>query len=118
MSPDSLFYNNYLWYFKTVFHSPMILSLVFIADSTIDMCAFIFGPLIDRIYIKNLLKYVTLGQVALSIIATILFYFKNLEQLILVLLLLRMYYLLLDQPLFIQLKKKNLGPAIINKINN
>ena len=85
---DSLFYITILWYFKTVFHSPMILSLVFIADSTIDMCAFIFGPLIDRIYIKNLLKYVTLGQVALSIIATILFYFKNLEQLILVLLLL------------------------------
>ena len=111
---DSLFYITILWYFKTVFHSPMILSLVFIADSTIDMCAFIFGPLIDRIYIKNLLKYVTLGQVALSIIATILFYFKNLEQLILVLLLLTYVLSTIGSTLIYPAEEKIL-PAIINK---
>lgn len=85
---DSLFYITILWYFKIIFHSPMILSLVFIADSTIDMCAFIFGPLIDRVYIKNLLKYVTVGQIILSIVASILFHFKNWKTLTLVLLLL------------------------------
>lgn len=43
---DSLFYITILWYFKIIFHSPMILSLVFIADSTIDMCIHIWP--IDR----------------------------------------------------------------------
>lgn len=85
---DSLFYITILWYFKTTFHSPMILSLVFIVDSAIDMCAFIFGPLIDRIYIKNLLKYVTIGQNILSVFATILFYLTKWKQLALILLLL------------------------------
>lgn len=32
---DSLFYVTLLWYFKTVLHSPMILSLVFIIGSTL-----------------------------------------------------------------------------------
>lgn len=74
---DSLFYMTILWYFKVTYHSPMVLSLVFIADSTIDMLAFVFGPLIDRVYIKKLLKYVTFSQVILSILTVCLFFFKR-----------------------------------------
>lgn len=84
---DSLFYMTILWYFKTTFHSPVALSLIFIADSTIDMCAF-FGPLIDRVYIKKLLKSVTIGQTCLSLVVTLLFYFEDFNQIVLVLLLL------------------------------
>ena len=85
---DSLFYITILWYFKTTFHSPVALSLIFIADSTIDMCAFLFGPLIDRVYIKKLLKSVTIGQTCLSLVVTLLFYFEDCNQIVLVLLLL------------------------------
>lgn len=66
---DSLFYMTILWYFKIQFHSPVILSLVFVADSTIDMAAFLFGPLIDRVYIKKLIQFVTIFQITLSFIA-------------------------------------------------
>lgn len=111
---DSLFYITILWYFKIIFHSPMILSLVFIADSTIDMCAFIFGPLIDRVYIKNLLKYVTVGQIILSIVASILFYFKNWKTLTLVLLLLTYILSTIGSTLIYPAEEKIL-PSIVNK---
>ncbi|CCI81079.1 MFS transporter [Lactobacillus hominis] len=74
---DSLFYMTILWYFKVHFHSPIVLSLVFIADSTIDMMAFVFGPLIDRIYIKRLLQYVTAFQILFSFITVGFFLNKN-----------------------------------------
>lgn len=111
---DSLFYITILWYFKIIFHSPMILSLVFIADSTIDMCAFIFGPLIDRVYIKNLLKYVTVGQIILSIVASILFHFKNWKILTLVLLLLTYILSTIGSTLIYPAEEKIL-PSIVNK---
>lgn len=111
---DSLFYITILWYFKIIFHSPMILSLVFIADSTIDMCAFIFGPLIDRVYIKKLLKYVTVGQIILSIVASILFHFKNWKTLTLVLLLLTYILSTIGSTLIYPAEEKIL-PSIANK---
>lgn len=111
---DSLFYITILWYFKIIFHSPMILSLVFIADSTIDMCAFIFGPLIDRVYIKNLLKYVTVSQIILSIVASILFHFKNWKTLTLVLLLLTYILSTIGSTLVYPAEEKIL-PSIVNK---
>lgn len=111
---DSLFYITILWYFKIIFHSPMILSLVFIADSTIDMCAFIFGPLIDRVYIKNLLKYVTVSQIILSIVASILFHFKNWKTLTLVLLLLT-YILSTIGSTSIYPAEEKILPSIVNK---
>lgn len=111
---DSLFYITILWYFKIIFHSPMILSLVFIADSIIDMCAFIFGPLIDRVYIKNLLKYVTVGQIILSIVASILFHFKNWKTLTLVLLLLTYILSTIGSTLIYPAEEKIL-PSIANK---
>lgn len=111
---DSLFYITILWYFKIIFHSPMILSLVFIADSTIDMCAFIFGPLIDRVYIKNLLKYVTVGQIILSIVAPILLHFKNWKTLTLVLLLLTYILSTIGSTLIYTAEEKIL-PSIANK---
>ncbi|WP_052543019.1 MFS transporter [Lactobacillus sp. OTU4228] len=111
---DSLFYITILWYFKIIFHSPMILSLVFIADSTIDMCEFIFGPLIDRVYIKNLLKYVTVGQIILSIVASILFHFKNWKTLTLVLLLLTYILSTIGSTLIYPAEEKIL-PSIVNK---
>lgn len=111
---DSLFYITILWYFKIILHSPMILSLVFIADSIIDMCAFIFGPLIDRVYIKNLLKYVTVGQIILSIVASILFHFKNWKTLTLVLLLLTYILSTIGSTLIYPAEEKIL-PSIVNK---
>lgn len=111
---DSLFYITILWYFKIIFHSPMILSLVFIVDSTIDMCAFIFGPLIDRVYIKNLLKYVTVGQIILSIVASILFHLKNWKTLTLVLLLLTYILSTIGSTLIYPAEEKIL-PSIVNK---
>lgn len=92
----------------------MILSLVFIADSTIDMCAFIFCPLIDRVYIKNLLKYVTVGQIILSIVASILFHFKNWKTLTLVLLLLTYILSTIGSTLIYPAEEKIL-PSIVNK---
>lgn len=111
---DSLFYITILWYFKTTFHSPMILSLVFIVDSAIDMCAFIFGPLIDRIYIKNLLKSVTIGQTCLSLVVTLLFYFEDCNQIVLVLLLLTYVSSTIGSTLIYPAEEKIL-PLIVNK---
>jgi len=73
---DSLFYMAILWFFKVRFNSPVILSLIFIADSSIDMPSFTLGPLIDRIYIKKMLKIVTVVQIVTSVIATLLFQAK------------------------------------------
>ena len=73
---DSLFYMAILWFFKVRFNSPVILSLIFIVDSSIDMLSFTLGPLIDRIYIKKMLKIVTVVQIVTSVIATLLFQAK------------------------------------------
>lgn len=70
---DSLFYMAILWYFKTHFNSPMPLSMIFIAESSIDMLSFTLGPIIDRIDIKKALKLVTIIQAMLSVIIIPLF---------------------------------------------
>ena len=111
---DSLFYITILWYFKTTFHSPVALSLIFIADSTIDMCAFLFGPLIDRVYIKKLLKSVTIGQTCLSLVVTLLFYFEDCNQIVLVLLLLTYVSSTIGSTLIYPAEEKIL-PLIVNK---
>lgn len=111
---DSLFYMTILWYFKTTFHSPVALSLIFIADSTIDMCAFLFGPLIDRVYIKKLLKSVTIGQTCLSLVVTLLFYFEDCNQIVLVLLLLTYVSSTIGSTLIYPAEEKIL-PLIVNR---
>lgn len=111
---DSLFYITILWYFKTTFHSPVALSLIFIADSTIDMCAFLFGPLIDRVYIKKFLKSVTIGQTCLSLVVTLLFYFEDCNQIVLVLLLLTYVSSTIGSTLIYPAEEKIL-PLIVNK---
>lgn len=108
---DSLFYMTILWYFKVTYHSPMILSLVFIADSTIDMLAFIFGPLIDRVHVKKLLKYVTFSQIILSILTVCLFFFK--QQVIILMLL--VYILSAIGSTLIYPTEEKILPAIISK---
>ena len=70
---DSLFYMAILWYFKTHFNSPMLLSVVFIAEASIDMFSFTLGPIIDRVNIKNALRLVTIFQVFMSLIIIPLF---------------------------------------------
>ena len=83
---DSLFYMAILWYFKSHFHSPILLSLIFIADSTIDMLSFTLGPIIDRSNIKKLLQVVTIIQAILSLIIVPLFNDQNLHILAIILL--------------------------------
>ena len=78
---DSLFYMAILWYFKSHFHSPILLSLIFIADSTIDMLAFTLGPIIDRSNIKKLLRVVTTIQTILSLLIVPLFNDRTLHPL-------------------------------------
>ncbi|MCI1494652.1 MAG: MFS transporter [Lactobacillus crispatus] len=111
---DSLFYITILWYFKTTFHSPVALSLIFIADSAIDMCAFLFGSLIDRVYIKKLLKSVTIGQTCLSLVVTLLFYFEDCNQIVLVLLLLTYVSSTIGSTLIYPAEEKIL-PLIVNR---
>lgn len=111
---DSLFYMTILWYFKTTFHSPVALSLIFIADSTIDMCAFLFGPLIDRVYIKKLVKSVIIGQTCLSLVVTLLFYFEDCNQIVLVLLLLTYVSSTIGSTLIYPAEEKIL-PLIVNR---
>lgn len=76
---DSLFYIAILWYFKSHFHSSILLSLIFIADSTIDMFSFTLGPIIDRLNIKKLLQVVTIIQAILSLLIIPLFNDPNLH---------------------------------------
>lgn len=83
---DSLFYMTILWFFKEKFHSPVVLSLIFMADSTIDMIAFLFGPLIDRVQIKKLLCNTSLMQFDLSLLAVAFFNIKELRLLAIILL--------------------------------
>ena len=64
---DSLFYMAILWYFKEAVHSPMIVSTIFAITSGIDMISFSFGPIIDRVSIKKLLKISTIVQFLISI---------------------------------------------------
>lgn len=110
---DSLFYMAILWYFKVTFRSPLILSLVFIADSTIDILAFLFGPLIDRVNTKKLLNYVSLLQIILSIIAVFLFAQK--QAVITIVLLLIVYVLSTIGSTLIYPTEEKILPAIINK---
>ena len=51
----------------------MLLSVIFITESSIDMFSFTLGPIIDRIDIKKALKLVTIIQAMLSIIIIPLF---------------------------------------------
>lgn len=111
---DSLFYMTILWFFKTKFHSPMVLSLVFIADSTIDMLAFLFGPLIDRTYIKKLLNLVTISQIIFSIIAAILFLTKN-NHILIIIPLLIVYILSTIGSTLIYPAEEKILPAIVSK---
>lgn len=76
---DSLFYMAILWYFKSHFHSSILLSLIFIADSTIDMFSFTLGPIIDRLNIKKSLQVVTIIQAILSLLIIPLFNDPNLH---------------------------------------
>ncbi|CAM2911468.1 MULTISPECIES: MFS transporter [Lactobacillus] len=64
---DSLFYMAILWYFKEVTHSPMSVSIIFAITSGIDMISFSFGPIIDRVSIKKLLKIATILQLLISV---------------------------------------------------
>lgn len=111
---DSLFYMVILWFLKTEFHSPMILSLVFVADSTIDMLAFLFGPLIDHTYIKKLLNLVTTGQIGLSLIATGLFFTNNQHSMIIFLLLI-VYVLSTIGSTLIYPAEEKILPVIVTK---
>lgn len=111
---DSLFYMAVLWFFKVRFHSPVILSLIFIAESTIDSLSFVFGPLIDRVYIKKLLKYVTIAQILLSILAVILFEDKIWRDAAIILLLLTYIVSTIGSTLIYPNEEKIL-PAIISK---
>ncbi|KRL62767.1 MFS transporter [Lactobacillus psittaci] len=65
---DSLFYLAILWYFKQVTHSTMSVSIIFAITSGIDMLSFGFGPIIDRVSIKKLLKISTILQASISIV--------------------------------------------------
>ncbi|WP_310652138.1 MFS transporter [Lactobacillus jensenii] len=65
---DSLFYLAILWYFKQVTHSTMSVSIIFAITSGIVMLSFGFGPIIDRVSIKKLLKISTILQALISIV--------------------------------------------------
>ncbi len=112
---DSLFYMAILWYFKVTFHSPVVLSLIFIADSTIDMIAFLFGPIIDRIDIKNLLKYVTFGQAILSVITFFLFFIDKKANLILIIALVSCYVISTIGSTLIYPAESKILPTIVSK---
>lgn len=90
----------------------MALSLVFIADSTIDVCAFLLGPFIDRVYIKNLLKSVTVVQTILSILAAA-FCLKTNSYILP--LLLTIYVLSTIGSTLIYPAEEKILPAIVNK---
>lgn len=109
---DSLFYMAILWFFKVTFHSPEVLSLVFIADSTIDMLAFLFGPLIDRTYIKKLLNLVTISQIGFSVIAAILFFAKS-HHILIIIFLLMIYILSTIGSTLIYPAEEKILPAIV-----
>ncbi len=114
---DSLFYMAILWYFKSHFHSPILLSLIFIADSTINMLAFTLGPIIDRSNIKKLLRVVTTIQTILSLLIVPLFNDRTLHPLAITFLIIAyilstigstLIYPAEDKILPIIVKKKNL----------
>ena len=114
---DSLFYMAILWYFKSHFHSPILLSLIFIADSTIDMLAFTLGPIIDRSNLKKLLRVVTTIQTILSLLIVPLFNDRTLHPLTITFLIIAyilstigstLIYPAEDKILPIIVKKKNL----------
>ena len=64
---DSLFYMAILWHFKQATNSPFLVAMIFAISSGVDMISFGFGPLIDRLSIKKLLKMSTLVQAIISI---------------------------------------------------
>ncbi|QNQ81454.1 MFS transporter [Lactobacillus sp. PV034] len=64
---DSLFYMSILWHFKEITNSTLVVSIIFAITSGIDTISFGFGPLIDRISIKRLLKISTCIQILISI---------------------------------------------------
>ena len=74
---DSLFYMAILWYFKETGHSPLMVALIFSIEAGIDIISFGFGPLIDRLSVKKLLKYSTLIQIVISVIIACVLYLKQ-----------------------------------------
>lgn len=74
---DSLFYMAILWHFKENSNSPFIVSIIFAITSGIDVVSFSFGPLIDRISIKKLLKLATICQSLVSIGVVAILIFNN-----------------------------------------
>lgn len=111
---DSFFYMAILWFFKKQFNSPMILSLLFIADSSIDMVAFIFGPLIDRIYIKKLLKSVTILQMILSFFA-VAFFIVKIKAIIIITILLLVYLASTIGSTLIYPAEEKILPLVVSK---
>lgn len=111
---DSLFYMAILWFFKVRFHSPVILSLIFIADSSIEMLSFAFGPLIDRVYIKKMLNLVTIVQIATSVITALLFQVEFWRDLVIWLLLMVYIISTIGSTLIYPAEEKIL-PVIVSK---
>lgn len=111
---DSLFYMAILWFFKVRFHSPVILSLIFIADSSIEMLSFAFGPLIDRVYIKKMLSLVTIVQIATSVITALLFQVEFWRDLVIWLLLMVYIISTIGSTLIYPAEEKIL-PVIVSK---
>lgn len=111
---DSLFYMTILWFFKEKFHSPVVLSLIFMADSTIDMIAFLFGPLIDRVRIKKLLCNTSLIQLGLSLLAVIFFHINQLRIIAIILLTVIYVFLTIGSTLIYPAESKIL-PTIVKQ---
>ena len=103
-----------LWFFKVQFHSPFVLSLLFIAESSIDMMSFIFGPLIDRIHVPKMLKFVTILQGFLSLTAVFLFMAK-IDSLFIIIALLVVYIISTIGSTLIYPAEEKILPLIVTK---
>lgn len=113
---DSLFYMTILWFFKSEFHSSIILSLIFVADSSIDMLAFLFGPLIDRAKIRKLLRNTSWLQFASSLLAICLFRINKFRFISIVLLTSIYIFSTIGSTLIYSTESKVL-PVIVNREN-
>ena len=78
------------------------------------MLSFVFGPLIDRVYIKKLLKLVTLVQIVDSVIAALLFQIKLWQDLT-IWLLLGIYVISTIGSTLIYPAEEKILPVIISK---
>lgn len=92
---DSLLYIAVLWYFNETFHSPLMLSLVFIISSGVDIMSFMFGPFIDKIDGRKALIIGSMCQAVISLImGIILLSFRSNSDSIFIALLMLVGYLL------------------------